>query len=255
MIYFPVGMCLARFQLSRDPILGFEAVFVLLLGVSLLLPVTLGGWSPGPELRAESQAPKNLFINGSFEQGRNPWFALVQKNWEGFSITDRHAKHGRHSAHLELRASVSTEGTKVFGLIQEVSPKEFPKRISGFYRVENWKRGTPKQYLQFVVIIWEDPNEKRFPNYQIRYILAGVDTPPLRIGNARYVLLGIGEPKERLWIEFNRDVRADFERLWGRVPSGFSKIRVLFEARYDQKKAGDGEVMADVYYDDLYFGE
>ncbi len=32
------------------------------------------------------------------------------------------------------------------------------------------------------------------------------------------------------------------------------QTKVLFEVRYAEKKAGDGEVRVDVYYDDLYLG-
>lgn len=35
---------------------------------------------------------------------------------------------------------------------------------------------------------------------------------------------------------------------------GFSKIRILFELRYDARAADSGEVKADVFYDDLYLG-
>jgi len=36
-------------------------------------------------------------------------------------------------------------------------------------------------------------------------------------------------------------------------PEGFSKIRVLFEVRFDDKEAG-APAAAEVYYDDLYMG-
>ena len=46
----------------------------------------------------------------------------------------------------------------------------------------------------------------------------------------------------------------DFQRLWGAVPQGYEKIRVLFEVRYDDKAQDEGPLEADVYYDDLYSG-
>ena len=42
--------------------------------------------------------------------------------------------------------------------------------------------------------------------------------------------------------------------MWGAVPEGFDKMRVLFEVRYDEKQAGATPAEADVYYDDLYMG-
>jgi hypothetical protein len=82
--------------------------------------------------------------------------------------------------------------------------------------------------------------------------LAGIDKPPLQIANARYRLVAGPEIGEEKWIRFDLDLHADFQRQWGSVPKGYSKIRVLFEVRYDEKEAGDGEVRADAYYDDLY---
>lgn len=199
-------------------------------------------------------APKNLFANGSFEQGSEPWFFLESKNWAGFSVSDRYAVAGRHSAHIALRASRQDQGAKVFGLIQEVNPKEFPKKISGYYRIENWKRGTEKQYLQFVIGVWQDEAAKEFSNIQIRYILTGITEPPFRIANGRFLFLGETEPPQGRWVYFERDLHADFSKLWGHVPKKFEKIRVLFEARYDQKEPG-ADLTADVYYDVLYLGD
>jgi len=203
----------------------------------------------------ERTASGNLFVNGSFEQGKESWFSLVSPNWESFDLTDRYAAHGRHSAHLALGAGASSEGTKIVGVIQEVIPRDFPKHLSGSYRIEEWTRGTPKQYLQVVVIVFGDPSDRPFPNYQIRYLLAGIDKPPLQIANARYLLVAGSEIREGRWVRFDLDLHADFQRQWGCVPKGFSKIRVLLEVRYDEKNARDGELRADVYYDELYLGE
>jgi len=218
------------------------------------MAVTLGCAANLPH-EVEPTAPGNLFANGSFEQGKEPWFSLVSSNWESFDLTDREAAHGRHSARLALRAGAPSEGTKIVGVIQEVTPRDFPKRLSGSYRIEGWTRGTPKQYLQVVVIVFGDPSDRPFPNYQIRYLMAGIDKPPLQIANARYRLVAGSEIREERWVRFDLDLHADFQRQWGSVPKGYSKIRVLFEVRYDEKEAGDGEGRADAYYDDLYLGE
>lgn len=199
-------------------------------------------------------AQPNLLQNGSFEQGVEPWFALESENWAGFSITDRYAIDGRFSAYLALRAGKQDQGAKVFGLIQELSPKRFPKKLSGYYRVENWQRGTEKQYLQCVIIVWGDKAVSQYQNIQIRYVLTGIAEPPFVINNGRFVFVGDGEPILGRWVRFERDLHSDFLKYWGHIPENFEKIRVLFEARYDDKEPGT-ELSADVYFDALFIGE
>ena len=154
-----------------------------------------------------------------------------------------------------MRTDASTPAVRIWGVGQEVSPKEFPQELHGFYKVDGWTRGTAKQYLQIVVIAWNASNvpDPSFENYQIRYILGGISAPPFEIKNAKYVFISTGEPRLGQWVEFKRDVAADFQRLWGNVPEGFDRIRLLFEVRFDDK-AADERPAADVYYDDLYLG-
>ena len=222
--------------------------------IMLLLAALLGGCAADRDATSPIEGA-NLLMNASFEDGRDPWFALVTANWEGFELTDRYAVRGRRSAHLALRADKSAEGTRIAGVVQEVSPRQFPRRLSGFYRIEGWVRGAPKQYLQVVVIVVGEPGAKPYQSHQIRYVLAGVDKPPLRIANAKYAFAGAADLQEGRWSGFDLDLHADFQRQWGQVPKDFSKIRVLFEVRYDDKEAEAGEAKADVYYDDLYLGE
>jgi hypothetical protein len=200
----------------------------------------------------------NLFENAGFEEGAQPWFSLDSDAWgKPFTVSTRHARSGSSSGLLELR---SEEGgpARVYGIVQDVTPEEFPERLAGNYYVERWEQGTPKQYLQFVVIVWGAENVPAeagdVENYQIRYVLAGVDAPPLSIANAKYVMLGTGPPVQAQWVPFARDVRQDFGELWGGVPEGFDSIRVFFEVRWDERNAADGPSAADVYYDDLFFG-
>lgn len=218
----------------------------------VLLPALAAAGCAIDRHEAQPVASGNLLENASFEQGRAPWFVLATPNWEDFEITDQYAAHGRYSARLALRGEGSARSTKIAGVIQEVSPREFPRRLSGSYRIEGWTRGTAKQYVQVVVIVFGNPGAKPFPNHQIRYVLAGVDKPPLRMVNARYSFVGGSELQEGRWARFDLDLHADFQRLWGYVPKEFSKIRVLFEVRYDEKKAGEGAAAAHVYFDDLY---
>lgn len=196
----------------------------------------------------------NLFANPGFEDGSKPWFSLVPE--ASFVRTEERAHDGKASAHLQMRDALQADGNRVYYLVQEITPKEFPEVVRGFYRVENWRHETRKQYLQFVVIVFGGSTlPEGANNYQIRYPLAGIDSPPFAIGNAHFVFIGKEEPAEGEWVPFEASVKDDFERLWGAVPQGFDKIRVLFEVRWDDKVAGDGEPQADVYYDDLYIGD
>jgi hypothetical protein len=125
--------------------------------------------------------------------------------------------------------------------------------------VENWVKGTTKQYLQFVVIVWRAKNAPAgsdgapFGNHQIRYLEAGIAEDPFAIANAKFVYLSKDEPVEGEWVPFKVNVKQDFLDLWGAVPEGYDRIRLLFEVRYDDKVPGSASE-ADVYYDDLYFG-
>jgi hypothetical protein len=207
-----------------------------------------------PQAPVEGQA--NLFHNADFESGEEPWCTVHPGESTKFQVSQDYAHSGESSALLQMRVPAEEEGhAKVFYLVQEVTPEEFPELISGYYRVENWIRGTPKQYLQFVVIAFDVPNlPGGYPNHQMRYPLAGISEEPFEIGNAYFVFIGKGEPVTGEWVYFERNIREDFQQFWGAAPEGFSKIRILFEVRYDEKEAGLTPAEADVYYDDLYMG-
>lgn len=203
----------------------------------------------GPSSPTASEG--NVFQNPGFEDGREPWYSI---NPPSFVLSDELPHAGQASALLEMRAEPQVEGTKVFYLVQEVAPQEFPEVISGDYRVSKWVRGTRLQYLQFAVIAFGANNlPGDFSNHQIRYILAGIDEEPFGISNAHFVFLSREDPPLDEWIPFEVNVRDDFLELWGAVPE-YDNIRVLFEVRYDDKAPGEGAAEADVYYDDLYFG-
>jgi hypothetical protein len=163
-----------------------------------------------------------------------------------------------------MRDGPEMEGTKVYYLVQEVAPAELPELVSGYYRVDNWKRGTRLQYLQFAVIVFAPTNlaidnqgtplATPFPNYQMRYPLVGIAETPFPITNAFFNFLGRDlEPRQGEWVYFEANVKKDFQEKWGAVPEGYSKIRVLFEVSYSGKEP-DIPAEADVYYDDLYMG-
>jgi hypothetical protein len=103
--------------------------------------------------------------------------------------------------------------TRVYGVVQELGPGELPETLSGYYYVENWEQGTPKQYLQFVVIVTAATNipqqvvDLNANNHQVRYILAGVDSQPTDIANSRYVMVSTEQPAVGRWVRFERNVR------------------------------------------------
>jgi hypothetical protein len=194
----------------------------------------------------------NVFGNGGFEDGRDPWYSLKPPDFE---ISSDIVHSGSASAALPFTEPDSAEGNSIYYLVQETSPDVFPEYISGSYFVDSWEKGTEKMYLQFVVIVFNSKNlQADYSNHQIRYILSGIKSPPFAIANADFVFLTREEPVVGEWVDFSRNLADDFKDVWGNVPEGFDSIRVLFEVRYDDKLAGEGPIQADVYYDDLYMG-
>jgi len=204
-------------------------------------------------------ADGNLFGNPSFEDGKAPWCSLETEAWgPPFEVSRDLALDGTSSAHLRLR-SEDGGAARIYGAVQEITPEEFPEVLSGNYYVERWEKGTPKQYLQFVVIVFGADNipaevSGQANNHQMRYILAGADSQPTFVSNARYVFVTREEPKSGEWVHFERNISEDFEQLWGEVPRGFDSMRVLFEVRWDERQPSDPPSAADVYYDGLYLG-
>ena len=230
----------------------------LLLAGGLALAACGGGDGGTPDEPATPPFELNLFQNGSFEEGPAPWTSLDTENWgPPFKVSSNQAHTGSNSALLQLRSEVGGTG-KVFGVVGELTQQEFPDVISGYYYVGRWEKGTPKQYLQFVVIVQGatniPPSVADAGNHQIRYILAGVDRQPTFISNARYVMVSRDPPKVGEWVHFQHNIKEDFRQLWGEVPEGFTNLRILFETRWDDRVASDGPSAADVYYDDLYIG-
>lgn len=223
-----------------------------LLPIALVATAIIAACGGGGQEDSASQTPAqgNVFQNPGLEEGRDPWFSLREPE---FILSEDIARTGEASALLQMRADPQEE-TKVFYLVQEVTPEQLPEILSGNYQITAWTPGTRLQYLQFAVIVFGADNlPGGYSNHQIRYVLAGIDEEPFAIDNAHFVFLDGEDPPLDQWVPFEANVRDDFQRLWGAAPEGFEKIRVLFEVRYDGK-APDEAPEADVYYDDLYFG-
>ncbi|MEM9728388.1 MAG: hypothetical protein AAF997_07370 [Myxococcota bacterium] len=203
---------------------------------------------------AQPEPPRgNLLTNPSFEEGRTGWQRKEKSPyWVSFEIEEGTSQSGTHAVELELE---STEGEKlssrVAGIFQEVTVPEFPARIGGSYYVKEFEKSDPRieVFLQVVVIVWA--KKDNFPNYQIRYYLAGQPYVTAPIGNAKIEVLGGEQPPKDTWTKFDIPVRDDFERLWGEVPKDYERVEVFFELRWD-KMTPDGSVEAEVLYDDLY---
>jgi hypothetical protein len=213
-----------------------------------------------PELVAGLPPAGNQFANGSFEEGHAPWCSLESEAWgEPFTVSQAQAQEGGNSAYLAMRTinpNVSLS-SRVFGLTTEVAPVEFPERLSGYYYVDSWQPGTDKVYMQAVAIVFGPDNIEPadLPNYQIRYILGGLDAEPFEIANGKFDFSNVQSFGGGRWIRFDIDLRDDFEELWGAVPENYESIRVLFEVRWDDANfLREGPSTADVYYDNLYLG-
>jgi len=223
------------------------------------------GEEPRPA-EAVAEPPANLLANPGFEAGREGWsYPTYSKYWKDFEIVESGARAGLRAAHLRLEREPGSppRRTEISGVVQELRPEVFPERLGGWYRVERWEKGSEPMalYLQVVVIVWDDPRiatilQSQRPignlrNYQVRYYLVGLEEPPFQLINARLEFVEKGPPRLGVWTHFEVPLRADFERLWGVVPEGYERLRILFEARWDNMPAAAG-VRADVYYDDLY---
>lgn len=197
--------------------------------------------TPPPSDAIEAKTERtNLVRNGSFEEGQEPWFSFAERNpisWGGFEISDARARTGTKSARLLLDSTGNNRPTRIHGVIQEFKSEFAPERLTGFYLVDEWQRGTPKQYIQVVVILWgaRDPSGtvRTANNLQVAYTLAGVQEPPLQIGNRRFILSGPKDPVIGEWIPFEFNPRADFKAQWGVDITNFEYVRVLYEVRYD----------------------
>jgi hypothetical protein len=211
----------------------------------------------------------NLLANPGFEQGEAGWtYPMESPYWGKFEVVQAPVRSGRRAAHLRLRADSEdqTNAVWILGVMQESTPERFPDVMGGWYRVERWDKGADVThlYLQAVAIVWtsqaasvlnpENPAANAgLLNYQLRSYLAGVSEPPFLLANARVHFASKQLPRLGHWTYFEVPLRQEFERQWGSVPTGYDRLRLLFEARWDQRPAGS-RIEADAYFDDLFVG-
>ncbi len=206
---------------------------------------------------------RNLLVNGGFDAGDEPWATHTFAVWRrrAFDVHDpaiRPKGYGDRTAVVMLVSAEPHEPRQLMGLIQDVAAAEMPRRLRGRYRVSEWLRGTDQQYVQVVVIVFgaaNAPKAARATNHQLRIPLAGITAPAFEVRNAKWVFAGPREPRVGQWVDFDLDLHALFTEHWGAVPHGFTKLRVLFEARWDGANENDGPTRAVVLFDDLYLGD
>lgn len=218
------------------------------------------------------QADGNWIADASFEEHLRwdegqPWWnplrAQSSMAWVEFDIAEGVARTGDRSAHLHMDSVAQPGPTRVHGVVQEYAPATMPRYLSGYYRVENWRRGAEKQYLQAVVIARNGTNIP--PSFkargganasvQVAMTLAGIKEPPFQIENRRFEITGFSEPLQGRWVRFDFDLHELFIKHWGEVPVGMQSVRLFFEVRYDQRTDTTMPATADVYFDDLYLGD
>jgi hypothetical protein len=211
----------------------------------------------------------NLLANPGFEEGEAGWtYPMESPYWGKFELVEAPVRSGRRAAHLRLRAGSEdqTHAAWILGVMQELTPERFPDVMGGWYRVERWEKGADVThlYLQAVAIVWtsQAPSvlnpanpaaNEGLLNYQLRSYLAGVSEPPFLLANARVTFVSKELPRPGRWTYFEVPLRQEFEHQWGGAPTGYDRLRLLFEARWDNRPAGS-RIEADAYFDDLFVG-
>ena len=100
---------------------------------ALLLGLACGAEPPGSAERS------NLLVNGSFEQGRDPWYDFEQPEkpyWGSYEISDARAFDGRRGLSLQLDSADFPGAIGISGAAQGVAATALPRTLSG----RLWKR-------------------------------------------------------------------------------------------------------------------
>ena len=224
----------------------------------------LGGFFFGASLFSAESG--NLLLNPSFENGRDPWISLAAPDkpyWHDFAVAADPKNPGKKCAQLMLSGEKPNAPSEVWGVVQDVEgARELPAILRGRYYVENWVRGTEKQYIQAVLNIWTKEISgdlgARAPRgipVQIAFVLCGIDQIPFEIKNRKFVFAGPKEPRIGEWVEFEFDLRNECKKQWGFLPKEMSGFRILLEARFDGRKKDEEGSRVAAYFDDLYVGE
>jgi hypothetical protein len=223
------------------------------LSALLLFAAACGGGDDG----GSGDNEDNLLSDGGFEDEADGW----QARGAAPLTTMEQAAGG--SASVVARIDPDAEFAASFSdiIFQDLNADRLPDILSGDYYVEEWVEGAEAQYIDVTVILFgsgtdmpQCPGGGICPNIQLRYVLAGVEEPPIDVENARFVLLGSGPPETGRWVHFETRVDEDFALHWSPVPRQIDSLRVLLEVRYDDRGLEGEPPAAEVYFDNLYFG-
>jgi len=194
---------------------------------------------------------KNILKDPGFEENSSEWVYLHWSPvWESFTISTSQSRSGAQSAFLRLRGDETSQDSKIVGVVQDIYPDQMPRKLKGYYYVQNWVKGADLQYIQCAIMAFDVPGYADAP-LQIRYILSGIDSEPFYLDNAKYIFISGDQPSQAEWVCFERGLLDDFRHSWGFIPE-FSMMRVVFEVRYDGIPFTD--CAADIYFDDVYLG-
>jgi hypothetical protein len=242
---------------SRGPwiVIGVMALGALFLILAMRQRQTTTRKAEAPQ--PTSTGGGNLLANPGFEEGETRWEWLSwSKGWAPFDISTGRRRSGKKALHLPVRSEGETRRTIVWGAMQPVTGwTAFPECIEGYYLLGEWQRGARKQYLQTVIIT--ELKTEHGADKQIRMMLVGMEEPSYNLTNARYFFCDDDRPLTpplEEWVRFRCTPRRWFEEAWGVLPEPGSRLRVFFEARFDDRTPSDTEVVADAFFDDLYMG-
>jgi hypothetical protein len=219
-----------------------------------------------------------LLVDPGFEGDGEAWAYVGEYRLGLFRVSDAIAHSGAQSGHLFLDSRVvpPVTPTRAASALQEPAPEAFPESLSGWYRAERWDHpsdDTTGLTLNVVVYAMGDPRTMeivrpadpnagpppaRLPGYGIRYRLAGQPSRSQRLaeeqtvawGNVADREIGSGDPPLGEWVRFELPIRADFEAMWKVVPADYQNLRIILQALWMDRVAGE-DVIADVYIDDL----
>jgi hypothetical protein len=242
---------------SRGP---WVVIAVIIAGTLALYLATRERGETGVDEPDEPPPPAtgkgNLLSNPGFESGEEGWEWLSwSKGWAPFEISEGRRRSGERALHLPVRSEGEVRRTIVWGVVQDVTIDAFPECLEGWYLVSDWERGAEKQYLQTVII--SDLKTPSGADKQIRMMLTGMDRPSYNLSNARYFFCDPGKPVTpplEKWVHFKCSPRTWFLQAWGELPEAGHRLRVFFEARFDDRKSTEKEVVAETFFDDLYLG-
>lgn len=194
-------------------------------------------------------------IYSSFEDATRWSWKKEAAGWHGFQMTSTFAHSGIYSALTgPLQNEEEAGGAHIWGAVQALPVSKLPRKLSLWYRVENWRQAMARQYIQVVLMVHDERLRKLMvqPHMQLRYILGGISKAPYGDPvNGRFLMRGPRKPKQGAWIHFETDPLRDFIESWGWFPDNFQKMEIFLEARYDDPVPKEKKVSGEVYWDDL----